>query len=167
MPDDIACPSTESCIARRSILKAGLGEATAVSAFAALSGTAAAHFPKGLEIDIKQGSEDNPINPNSNSFVPVAVFQPDEFDPTSENVNYRFGAPEPVKDGGGARPAHDGHIEDVDGDGDDDLVLHFPAAETGFDGDEERGRLEWERGHREAEHGLSGTDNVTIIGSGR
>lgn len=167
MTDDNTRYLADSRIARRSLLKTGIGAATSVTALAALGGTAAAHFPSGLEIDIKPGSEDNPIDPNSNGVVPVAVLQTEEFDPTAENVDYRFGAPDVVSNGGGARPAHGGHVEDVDGDGNDDLVLHFPTAETGFDGDEETGRLEWERGETGAEHGLSGTDDVTIVGSGR
>lgn len=138
--------------------------ATAVG-IATLSGQVAAHFPADLTIDIKPGSEENPINPDSRGVIPVAVLQTDEFDPTSEDVRYRFGAPDVVADGGGARSAHGGHVEDVNGDGNDDLVLHFPTEETGFDGDESEGRLEWERteaGH----HGLSGTDTVTIVGRG-
>ncbi|MBX0296783.1 hypothetical protein [Haloarcula nitratireducens] len=136
--------------------------ATAVGV-ATLSGGVAAHFPATLEIDIKPGCEENPINPNSHGVIPVAVLQTGEFDPTSEAVRYRFGVPDVVAAGGGARPAHGGHVEDVDGDGRDDLVLHFPTDETGFDGDESEGRLEWER-TEEGSHGLSGTDTVTLVG---
>jgi FtsP/CotA-like multicopper oxidase with cupredoxin domain len=117
---------------------------------------------EGLEIDIKPGSDKNPINPNSHGVIPVAVLQTDEFDPAREDVRYRFGAPDVVGDGGGARPAHDGYVKDVNGDGQDDLILHFPTDETGFDGDESEGRLEWER--TEEGHGLSGSDTVTIVG---
>jgi hypothetical protein len=141
------------------------GLAATATGLATFSGQVAAHFPTGLEIDIKPGSEDNPINPNSNGLIPVAVLQTDEFDPTSEDVRYRFGAPDVVADGGGARPAHGGHVEDVDDDGRDDLVLHFPTDDTGFDGGESEGRLEWER-TESGEHGLSGTDTVTIVGRG-
>ncbi|WP_245977807.1 hypothetical protein [Halopiger aswanensis] len=132
---------------------------------ATFGGHVAAHFPASLEVDIKPGSEKNPINPKSNGVIPVAVLQTDEFDPTSEDVRYRFGAPDIVGEGGGARPKHDGHVEDVNGDGRDDLVLHFPIAETGFDGDTSGGRLEWERTEA-GEHGLSGADTVTIVGHG-
>ncbi|WP_081704417.1 hypothetical protein [Natrinema sp. J7-1] len=157
--------SDDVSIARRSVLRAGAGLATPAVGITALSGQVAAHFPTGLEVDIKPGSEKNPINPTSHGTIPVAVLQTDEFDPTSEAVRYRFGAPDVVAEGGGARPAHGGHIEDVDGDGQDDLVLHFPTDETRFDGDESEGRLEWER-TEEGAHGLAGTDTVTIVGRG-
>lgn len=155
--------SDNTSIARRGFLRVSAGIAATAIGIASLSGNVAAHFPSDLEIDIKPGSEKNPINPNSNGVIPVAVLQTSEFDPTSEDIRYRFGAPDVVADGGGARPAHDGHVDDVDGDGRDDLVLHFPTAETEFDGDESEGRLEWER-TESGEHGLSGTDTITIVG---
>jgi len=169
-PDDDAAQrgndrSNDTSIVRRGFLRVSAGMAATAVGITSLSGTVAAHFPSDLEIDIKPGSDKNPINPNSSGVIPVAVLQTDEFDPTSEDIRYRFGAPDVVADGGGARPSHDGHVEDVDGDGRDDLVLHFPTDETGFDGDESEGRLEWER-TESGEHGLSGTDTVTIVGRG-
>lgn len=130
-----------------------------------LSGQVAAHFPAGLELDIKPGIEDNPINTNNHGVIPVAVLQTDVFDPTGADVRYRFGAPDVVSAGDGARPAHGGHVEDVDGDGREDVVLHFPTDGTGFDGDESEGRLEWER-DESGQHGLSGTDTVTVVDEG-
>lgn len=130
---------------------------------AVLGGQAAAHFPAELDIDVAPGSGDARINPDGRGVIPVAVLATDEFDPTTEDVRYRFGAPDVVGDGGGARSAHDGHVEDVNGDGRDDLVLHFPTEETGFDGDDSEGRLEWERDET-GNHGLSGTESVTIVG---
>lgn len=153
----------ESSLARRTFLRASTGLAATGLGIAALGGTAAAHFPAGLDVDVKPGSDDNPVNPDAGGVIPVAVVQTDDFDPTSADVRYRFGAPDVVADGGGARPAHGGHVEDVDGDGRNDLVLHFPVAEAGFDGDESAARLEWERDETGA-HGLSGMDIVTIVG---
>lgn len=156
----------EPPMSRRGALRAGAGITATALGIATLGGQAAAHFPSELAIDVKPGSDENAINPNSKGVTPVAVLQTDDFDPTSEDVRYRFGAPDVVRNGGGARPAHGGHVEDVDDDGRDDLVLHFPTDETGFDGDESEARLEWERtesGH----HGLSGTDAVSIVGSQR
>lgn len=162
-------PSTEtgdeSSMARRGFLRASTGLAATAVGIATLSVPVAAHFPPELEVDIKPGSEENPIDPNSDGLIPVAVLQTGDFDPTSEDVRYRFGAPDVVTDGGGARPAHGGHVEDVDGDGQGDLVFHFPTDETGVDGDESEGRLEWERSE-EGSHGLSGTDTVTIVERG-
>lgn len=151
---------------RRDVLKVTTGIATTALTVPFLSGNVAAHFPENLEIDVKPDSDDNRINADSHGSIPVAVRRTDGFDPTDEDVRYRFGAPDVVADGGGARPAHNGHSEDVDDDGDEDLVLHFPTEDTGFDSDDEEGRLEWERTET-GEHGRSGTDDVTIIEPGR
>lgn len=148
---------------RRTMLKTTAGSTAAASGLAILTGSAAAHFPQELSIDIKPGSNDAPINPRSNGVITVAVLRTAEFDPISEDVRYRFGAPEVVGEGGGSQPAHGGHVEDVNGDGQDDLVLHFPASGTGFDGDESEGVLHWDR-DESREHGLSGRDSVTIVG---
>lgn len=141
--------STSSLLTRRRVLKTGAGATAAAVGLPAASGLTAAHFhgpaKPTLTIDIKPGSDKNPINPNSNGVVPVAVIHTEEFDPTNENVNYRFGAHEVVKDGGGARPSHDGHVTDLNNDGQSDLLLHFPMEDTGFNGDEEEGHLHWER----------------------
>ncbi|WP_233274646.1 hypothetical protein [Haladaptatus cibarius] len=129
-----------------------------------LSSTAVAHFPNELDIDVKPDDDSNEINLNGRGVVPVAVFQTDEFDPTSEAVRYRFGSPAAVADGGGACPIHGGHVEDVDGDGNDELVLHFRVQDAGFDGDEMEAELRWEKDDS-GEHGFSGRDSVTMVGS--
>lgn len=169
-PED-STDTEQSSVARRGFLRAGAGAITAAVAVPAVSSVAAAHFHGGgkpaLEIDIKPDSDENTINPKSKGVVPVAVLQTDEFDPTSENVNYRFGAEGVVADGGGARPLHGGHVEDVDGDGRQDLILHFSTEGTGFNGDEEEGHLHWEKGQKGAHHGLGGSDDVRIVGNGR
>ncbi|KYH26059.1 hypothetical protein HAPAU_11500 [Halalkalicoccus paucihalophilus] len=154
---------------RRRVLKTGAGALAAVGAVPLLSGSAAAHFPDRLDIDIRPDCEENRINPRSRGVVPVAVMSTEftdengetvRFDPIEEAVRYRFGAPAVVEDGGGARPAHDGHDgSDTDG----ALVLHFPMEETGFDEDSTEGRLVWER-DESGEHGYSGTDEVTVTG---
>jgi hypothetical protein len=70
-----------------------------------------------LEIDIRPTSTFNPINVNSNGVVPVAILGSDTFDVTLVDVTtLMFGS---------AAPVHDGHIEDVNGDGYDDLVTHY------------------------------------------
>lgn len=166
-----SCENDSTSLSRRHLLKTGAGAVTTMVALPAVSGVAAAHFhgpDKGaLSIDVLPDSQKNPINPNSEGVVPVAVLQSETFDPTKENVNYRFGAHEVVANGGGARPVHDGHVQDVDGDGKSDLLLHFPMEDTGFDGDEVVGHLHWEEGHKGAHHGLGGSDTITIRGSGQ
>ncbi len=157
---------------RRRVLKTGAGALAAAGAVPLLSGSAAAHFPDQLEIDVRPDCEKNTLDPHSRGVVPVAVMPTEftdengetvRFDPTEEAVRYRFGEPAVVEDGGGARPAHDGHDgSDTDGDA---LVLHFPMEETGFDEDSTEGRLIWER-DESGEHGYSGTDEVTVTGGG-
>jgi len=151
---------------RRDVLRKGAGVAATAVAVPALSGQAAAHFPDELAIDVRPHSEKNSIAPKAHGFVPVAVLQTDAFDPTSEPVRYRFGAPDVVGDGGGARPVHDGYPVDVDGDGRTDLLLLFPTHGAGFDGDVTQARIEWER-EEGGEHGLAGTDSVTVVEHGR
>jgi type IX secretion system substrate protein len=81
--------------------------------------------PYEVTIDIKPGSNENPVNPRSRGVIPVAVYTDENFDATTIDVSsLRFGP-------GEAGTAHSGHIEDVDNDGDDDLMLHFRTQETG------------------------------------
>lgn len=152
---------------RRDVLKTGLGAAMGTIALPLISRRAAAHFPDELMIDIKPGCGRNPINPKSRGVIPVTVarteFEQDGsrvvFDPAERAVRYRFGAPDVVEQGGGARPVHGGHV--VDGDDHEILVLHFPTQDAGFDGDESLGKLLWERDEN-GEHGYAGTDHVTV-----
>lgn len=116
-----------------------------------------------VTIDIKPGGDSNPINTESLGEIPVAILQTDDFDPTSrvDVDTVQFGAPNAVDDGGGATPLRGGQIEDVDGDGDDDLVLHFATQETEFDGDESEGKL---IGETDDGAPLFGTDEVEFVG---
>ena len=76
-------------------------------------------------IDIKPGSDRNPVNLNSGGVTPVAVLTTDDFDAT-------------MLDGGtvtlaGATARHSA-VEDVDGDGDLDMIFHVPTRELSLDG---------------------------------
>lgn len=88
-----------------------------------------------IEIDIKPGNEDNSINLKSNGVIPVAILTTSDFDAlTVDPSTVRFG-----KTGTEAAPMHEGgHVEDVDKDGDNDLLFHFRTQETGLqEGDTE------------------------------
>lgn len=155
---------TNHSATRRRVLKTGAGALAAVSALPILSGTVAAHFPEQLVIDIKSGCADNPLSVQTSGVVPVAVLLTEfrdengeavTFDPTERDVRYRFGAPDVVEDGEGARSVHSGYDTD-----NGTLLLHFPMEETGFDGDETAGKLIWER-DESGEHGYAGTDEIT------
>lgn len=85
-------------------------------------------------IDVKPGSDSNPINPKAKGVIPVAILtthsddgDPYDFDATAvDALSVRFGP-------GGAAPVHSsGHIEDIDGDNDYDLMLHFSTPDTGI-----------------------------------
>jgi probable HAF family extracellular repeat protein len=80
-----------------------------------------------VEIDIKPGSDPNPINPFSRGVIPVAILTTEDFDAlTVDEDSVRFGPAE-------AEKRHkQAHVEDVDGDGDLDLLLHFSTQETGI-----------------------------------
>jgi hypothetical protein len=67
------------------------------------------------------------VNPRSRGVIPVAILTTPAFDATTINpATARFGPAE-------AAIAHaGGHIDDVDGDGDDDLQLHFRIPATGI-----------------------------------
>lgn len=80
-----------------------------------------------IDIDIKPGSDPNSINLKSNGNISVAILTTEDFDATTvDPLSVQFGP-------NGAVEAHGrGHIEDVDYDGDLDLVLHFITQETGI-----------------------------------
>jgi len=160
---------------RRRLITGTLGLVTAGAALPLLSATASAHFPSGLDIVVSPDSESNELDPTSDETVTVAVLysefevehdgetETETFDPTEMDQRYRFGAADAVASGGGARPVGDGTVRDVDGDGNDDLLLEFPIAEGGFSDETTEASLYWERSD-EGAHGYSGTAPVTITG---
>jgi hypothetical protein len=80
-----------------------------------------------VDIDIKPGSFPNSINLTSVGVIPVAILTTDTFDATTvDPSSVRFG---PDLAFMVHRKAHE---EDVDEDGDLDLVFHFDTQETGF-----------------------------------
>jgi hypothetical protein len=80
-----------------------------------------------IEIEVTVDNLPAAINPNSRGVITVAMLTTPDFDATgADPSSVRFGP-------GGATEAHErGHPEDVDGDGDTDLVLHFRTPATGI-----------------------------------
>ncbi len=84
-----------------------------------------------IDIDIKPGSYPNSINPNSKGVIPVAILTTDDFDASSAD-------PETVVFGPLEASAVHYAMEDVDEDGDLDMILHFRTQEVGLaEGDTE------------------------------
>jgi hypothetical protein len=80
-----------------------------------------------VKIDIKPGSFPNSINPRSKGVMPVAILTTPTFDATTvDPARVLFGAT-----GTQAAPARFA-FEDVDGDGDTDMMIHFRTQDTGI-----------------------------------
>ena len=78
-----------------------------------------------ITIDIKPGSDENPINPGSKGKLTVAILTTKNFDASTVDVDaIRFGP-------GAAHPVKYS-LGDVDSDTDWDLVLHFNTQDTGI-----------------------------------
>ena len=108
-----------------------------------------------IEIDIKPGSEPNSINPDSQGVIPVAILTAGDFDAASVNASTVTFGP------GAATMVHKkAHLEDVDDDGDTDMVLHFRTQETGIgEGDTEATLT----GQTLDDKNFKGTDSVRIV----
>ncbi|PLX28217.1 MAG: hypothetical protein C0600_10085 [Ignavibacteria bacterium] len=85
-------------------------------------------------IDIHPGSTTNPVNPYSMGDTPVAILSTSVADGDAFDFDATTVDPSTVEFGpSGATIAHTGgHIEDVDSDGDMDLMLHFSTQATGI-----------------------------------
>lgn len=78
-----------------------------------------------VEIDIKPGSNPNSINPDSKGVIPVAIL-------TTAAFNASTVDPATVLFGPDEAQAEHWAIEDVDSDGDEDMILHFRTQDTGI-----------------------------------
>jgi hypothetical protein len=80
-----------------------------------------------VDIDIKPGTDPNSVNLRANGKIPVAILTTDTFDATQVDWESVLFGPE------GATEVHERiHIDDVDDDGDMDVVLHFVTQNAGI-----------------------------------
>jgi hypothetical protein len=108
-----------------------------------------------VEIDIKPGSYPNSVNLKSKGVVPVAVLTTDDFDAsTVDPGTVEFAGASPVR----------WHLEDVDDDGDLDLLFHFKAQELDLDEDSTGATLTGDT--TDGKH-ISGTDTLNIVPKGK
>ena len=107
-----------------------------------------------VEIDIKPGSDPNSINLKSKGVVPVAVLS-DGFDASAVNPDTVVFA--------GASPVR-WTLEDVDDDGNLDLLLHFKTQELNLDEDSTEAVL---TGETNIGQPIAGTDTVNIVPKGK
>jgi hypothetical protein len=81
-----------------------------------------------IDLDIKPGSDSNPINPALEGNLPVAVLGSDSFDVADVDVTTLAFGPS----GASFDHSHGPHFEDLNGDGFTDLMAHFRIEETGI-----------------------------------
>jgi len=79
-----------------------------------------------VRIDVKPGDDTNPVNPRSQGVTPLAILG-------SLTLDVRAVDPSTIRlVPSGAAPRDPGKVEDVNGDGAPDLVLHFPTPALGL-----------------------------------
>jgi len=120
-----------------------------------------------VSIDIKPGNDPNSINcRNQNGVIPVAILttriaagESSDFDATTvDPLTVRFG-----RNGSEAAEAHNrGHIEDVDGDSDLDLMLHFRIGQTGIQCGDTSANL---TGRTFDNRQIRGSDSIRTVGN--
>ena len=105
-----------------------------------------------VKIDIKPGSDPNSINLKSKGVVPVALLTDESFDATSVDPKTVLFA--------GANPVR-WTVEDVDGDGDLDMLFHFRTQTLNLDGKSTKATLAGNIAG--SGQPIQGTDTVRIV----
>ena len=105
----------------------------------------------GMTIDIKPGDEQNNINLNSKGVVPVAILTTEQFDAVTIDPATAVFA--------GASPER-WSLEDVDGDGDADVMFHFRTQELDLNPDSTEATM------TVLTASLSGIQSMDVSGSG-
>jgi hypothetical protein len=109
-----------------------------------------------VALNIKPGDGANTLNPRSRGLVRVAILTTEEFDATSIDLaSLRFGAT-----GAEAAPLR-AVLQDVDHDGDTDLLVFFPSRDTGIDCET---LFTYISGVTTTGVSIAGTDSVAMVG---
>ncbi len=118
----------------------------------------------GVDIDIKPGSDPNSINPRHRGKIPVAILSTPDFDAQGEadRSSLTFGrtGDEDSLHLRGRNGIPNCGVEDVNGDGLQDLVCHFETQETGFQPGDKEGIL---KGQTLDGTPIEGSDSVGIV----
>jgi hypothetical protein len=109
-----------------------------------------------VSMDIKPGSFPNSVSLGAKGLIPVAILTTATFDAALVSaLSVVFGP-------GRATEAHGkGHMEDVDGDGDLDMVLHFRTQQVGLCAGDTAACLQ---GQTVGGQTIEGCDSVNIVG---
>jgi hypothetical protein len=109
-----------------------------------------------VAMDIKPGDVPNTLNSRSHGVIPVAILTTEQFDATSVDVSsLRFGAT--GKEATAVRAVFD----DVDDDGDTDLLVFFRSGDTGIGCET---LFTYISGTTLTGENIAGTDSVNIVG---
>jgi len=107
-----------------------------------------------ITIDIKPDDSPNCVNPRSQGTLPVAILTDTSFDAAGVNPSSVLLA--------GIAPVR-WSVQDVDGDGDSDLLFHFSTCDLPLNGDVAKVVLEL-TGETQSGQRFSGMDEVAIVG---
>lgn len=111
---------------------------------------------RAVAMDIKPDDVPNTLNPSSHGVVPIAILTTEQFDATSIDVtSLRFGAT------GEEAAALRAVLDDVDADGDTDLLVFFRSRDTDIDCET---LFTYISGVTMTGVSIAGTDSVAVVG---
>lgn len=114
-----------------------------------------------VEIDIKPGSDPNSVNPRSNGVIPVALLSTSRASGEEVNVDARQVDSSTMVFGPKRAPMVHAGFQDVDADGDLDLVMQFQTEQTGIACGDTKAAL---TGQTVTGQAIEGTDSIRTVG---